>query len=312
MTTLPINLSPSLPLSLSLKRKIILGTVQFGLDYGIHNKIGKMDKKSVHEVLHFAKSAGIETLDTADAYGDSQLKIGNFQKENLIFFKILTKFKSIPANSIIEHTRNTLETLGLSQLECVSLHDFNELSELKNYSKIKDAGLTKKIGISVYTPEECLIAMESSPIDVVQIPFNILDNENRWQNVFELKSKLRRKVEIHSRSCFLQGLFYKSFKQITEDTPYLIELIPYLTLIGMAAKDIHKSIAEYSLNYCIQNENIDRVLIGVNSLSQLKQNLACIQMPLPQSALDYVSQIRVKNLDLINPSQWPNLKKKNL
>lgn len=299
-------------LAKTYQKKFILGTVQFGLNYGINNRRGKIEKTLAHEILNYAYDHDINSLDTADAYGDSQKTIGDFHSANPgKRFKVLTKFKNIEPESLVEHTRKTIELLNVEQLDCLSLHDFNELknsSTFMGYNQLKEMGLTKKIGVSVYTPEECREALSNDLVDTVQIPFNILDNENRWNDVFKFKNQLKRPTEIHSRSCFLQGLLYKSARQIETDTPYLKDLTLPLQLASNGAHQFNKTVAEYSLNYCFQNPDISGVLIGVDSLEQLQQNLMALETILPFSAFEKIKDVKVANSDLLNPSKWTFLK----
>lgn len=298
------------------KDKLILGTVQFGLNYGINNTTGKIDTESVNKILDYAYDNQIYLLDTADAYGDSQSKIGNYHRQNPNKrFKILTKFKGVESDKLVEHTRNVLELLAVEKLECLSLHDFSELkksSVFLNYNKLKELGLTQKIGVSVYTPDECIEALSNELVDTVQIPFNILDNENRWAQAFEFREKIKRPTEIHSRSCFLQGLLYKNTQQILSDTPYLKDLAGSLQEARSEAEKFNKTAAEYSINYCFQNTNISAVLIGVDSIEQLIQNLTAIEKSLPQDAFKKINNIQIRNPDLLNPSKWPALKEQLL
>lgn len=300
---------------MDLTNKIILGTVQFGLNYGIHNQSGKMSQEEISKVLLLAHENNIRILDTADAYGDSQQQIGLFQKNKNIQFHILTKYKGVPADELKTHTNKVLQTLHSPKLACLSLHDFKELSDanlMSGYRDLKNLGLTEKIGVSVYTPDECLTALKHEFIDVIQIPFNVLDNENRWHKAFEYKAKLNRKVEVHARSSFLQGLLYKNSQQINSDTPYLADLIPSMETLRKVAEEYKKSLAEYSLSYCLQNKNINSVLIGVDSAMQLQNNLNCIKKTLEPEAFDVVSKIKINNERLINPSQWPSLKENHI
>src|SRR5688572_844938 len=129
--------------------KIVLGTVQFGLDYGINNKVGKPSRNEVFRILNCASSLGIDTLDTANAYGDSELLLGAFFKEYGCIFKVCSKF-SETAN-LAKRAKETIERLKIPQLQCFSFHNyevFNKItqSETQELLNLKERGLIKKIG----------------------------------------------------------------------------------------------------------------------------------------------------------------------
>ena len=68
--------------------KLALGTVQFGLDYGVSSTTGKVKPEEVGKILNYAHSAGISLLDVAPAYGNSEKVLGN---ANVDRFKVVTK-----------------------------------------------------------------------------------------------------------------------------------------------------------------------------------------------------------------------------
>ena len=218
-----------------MTNKLILGTVQLGLDYGISNQLGKPTLEKAFEILHTAYDHGIRILDTAEGYGNSQEVIGRFHKENpQKKFEVITKLDAkhkLKKNSILNQILKNCEILGVYELHGYMFHNYQSFKENTHfYNEILSAkanGIIKKAGISLYTNNEIDdIVSNYYDFDFIQIPFNLFDNQAK-RKVFLEKAK-EKGIEIHTRSVFLQGLF---FKNITEVPEKLAPLIPYLNTL---------------------------------------------------------------------------------
>ncbi len=196
--------------------KIILGTVQFGLDYGINNKAGKPTYDTIKEILDLSFKKNINFLDTAEAYGDSQEKIGNYHSHSSNVFRVITKFspsrKDLP-NNISERIKCNLNTLKVESLYSYMFHSYTDFKTYfslfkKELLSMKNEGLIKKIGVSLNSNEEIEDVLNCNHIDLIQLPFNLLDNNNQRKKTL-IKAK-EKGLEIHTRSVFLQGLFLKN------------------------------------------------------------------------------------------------------
>ncbi len=239
--------------------KIILGTVQFGLDYGINNKTGKPSDEEVEKILLSAYKNKIFFLDTAEAYGDAQKRIGLFHSKHPDKrFNIITKFyQPLFSGNIRNQILNDVKDLNVEFLYSYLFHSFQDLNLHTNHFneliKLKEQGLINKIGVSLYTNEEIEEVLRSFDfIELVQIPFNLLDNMNQRGKWLE---KMKEKgIEVHTRSAFLQGLFFK--EKIPEN---LSVLTPYIKLIKDISKKHSLSITELALNYCLNQPLIDKV-----------------------------------------------------
>lgn len=283
--------------------KIILGTVQFGLNYGINNHKGKPSETDTFSILDVAYRRGVRKLDTADIYGNAIDVIGKYHK-NHSKFKILNKFSFSDNNrDIVGKVRSSLKTLRIDSFDTYSYHSFDDFMTNDNSTdklvKLKKEKLIKKIGISVYTNQEFDRAINSEILDVIQIPYNILDNENKKEDLI-IKAKLKGK-EIHARSIFLQGLFFVKEKDIISK---LRPLLPYLKKIRSFSNKENMSISELSLMYVVSNPNIDGVLIGVDSVQQLNNNLDCISYRKVESIKKFVKTLDVRDVELLNPVNW--------
>ena len=207
--------------------KLVLGTVQFGLNYGINNHLGKPSDSSIKSILDKAYTSGITLLDTAEAYGDAQERIGLYHNKYGIKFKIITKFgpsvKNLPSN-ISERVLKDIKILNIDSLYCYMFHSFNDFNNYfnkfeKDLCRLKNNGFIQKLGVSLHTNEEFKKVLEFDNIDLIQIPYNLLDNSNKRNEVL-IKAK-QKGIDVHTRSAFLQGLFFKPISELKGDLSLL-------------------------------------------------------------------------------------------
>lgn len=280
----------------NLISKLAIGSVQFGLDYGINNTSGKVPYDEVIHILDFAYENHIRTIDTARSYGDSESILGNC---NMGKWKVVSKFT--PENyqqSIKEQLQLSLKNLQLEKLYAYLAHSADCLIDNPDYwlqlKELKASGFIERIGYSLYTVEqlERLIALDYIP-DLIQVQYNLIDR--RFEPYFEFLKK--NKCEIHVRSAFLQGLFFK------ENIPdYFSPLKPILQLIQSGFPDKHKR-AAYLLSFCLINPKVDKVVIGIQSFNELKLNLHALSSN-DFNNLDYPDVPEV-NSELLLPYNWP-------
>ncbi len=273
--------------------KIVLGTVQFGLQYGV-NSVGRPSKEAIKGILAEAAKGGITTLDTSSAYGNSEEILGDCitPAEN---FKVVSKYPKgeIPVGEMFN---SSLKRLKVDKLYGYLLHHFEVYKYnpkvWDEFMALKEFGKVQKIGFSLYTPEELQFILDNkSPFDLIQVPFNIFDKK-----FLPLMKEVHEKgVEIHVRSTFLQGLFFKDRESLPEK---LKPMKKYLLQLDEFSKKSGLSISEIALNYNLQNPYIDGVLIGVDNLEQLKTNLASVK----DTHIDI--EIEVKEQELLNPVNW--------
>ena len=285
--------------------KLILGTVQFGINYGINNKIGKPSSNEIKKILDFSFERNINILDTAEAYGSSQERIGEYTKQSNNKFEIITKYSKyrndLPSN-IVDRVKKNLEILNVETLYCYMFHNFNDYTTFFNLFKddlsyLKRNGKIKKIGVSLHSNEEIIEVLKNDNIDLIQLPFNLLDNSSQRKKVL-IKAKSKG-IEVHTRSVFLQGLF---FKDPTDIKGKLLEIKEDLSLIkGMVGKEY---INDLALNYAYSKDYIDYILLGVDSVKQLKSNIRTIKNSKTKNLYPEVDNIVVKNSLMLNPVNW--------
>lgn len=285
--------------------KIILGTVQMGLDYGINNSLGRISLDDSCMIFSKAFELGINTIDTAEAYGNAHQVIGKFHFLNpKIKFKVITKIPhDIIIGEIEQKIRTYISDLNVDSLEILMFHSFESYesnrSVIKDLNNLKNLGLIKHIGVSVYTNNQIETLLNDDDISVVQMPFNLLDNESIRGDLMN-KMKIKGKI-IHTRSTFLQGLF---FKENLENSSISQKLSNELIAVKKISKEENVSISNLAFSYCLYQKNIDQVLIGVDSINQLIDNLKSVDYKINHDVLMKINALKVKDVDLINPSKW--------
>jgi aryl-alcohol dehydrogenase-like predicted oxidoreductase len=287
--------------------RLALGTVQFGLLYGVANKSGQVSQTEAKSMLRIASENGIDTIDTAIAYGESEKCLGEVGVEN---FKLVTKLPAMPngcldINSWInEQVSSSLARLGVSQIYALLLHKSEDLLEpngrelYRALDSLKEKGLVKKIGLSIYSPNELELLKNYFSFDLVQAPFNLIDQRllhSGWMQ--KLKDN---GVEIHTRSAFLQGLLL--MKEI--DIP------PKFSPWKHLWKKWHNWLAENnisalqcSLAFPLSFPEIARVVVGADSHQQLKEIINATSNLLHTDLPNLLSA----DENLINPVNWSKL-----
>jgi aryl-alcohol dehydrogenase-like predicted oxidoreductase len=266
---------------MSLLNKLVLGTVQFGLDYGINNPNGKPAKEKSFEMLDFAHKNGIRIFDTADTYGDAEEILGEFlQNQNLGGeIKIITKLKlNIDSKSqsrifdvIAINLEESLKQLQRNYVDGYLLHDPEYLKNEKIVSVLnnfKKEGIIKNVGVSVYEEADAIYATNLKEIDYIQIPYNIFDQRLDKTDFFQLAKKKSKTV--FGRSAFLQGLFFVPEKKIPL---HLENAKVYLRELDKIINKYNLSRRQIALLFLLKNKNIDYVVFGVDNIKQLKENI---------------------------------------
>lgn len=279
--------------------KIVIGTVQFGLNYGINNKSGKVTELEVRNILAIAKKAGITTLDTAFVYGNSEQVLGTVEAANN--FKIATKYPECndPANEMLNES---LERLQTDKVYAYMAHSFdviaNNLDRWIEFEMLKKENKAEKIGFSLYNINQLQFLWDNNiKFDILQFPYNIFDRQ--FEPFF---SKLKEQgVEIHIRSVFLQGLFFKNTENLSEK---LNVLKPYLDKLHCYCKDNNVTIEQLTLNYVLSKDKIDGVLMGIDSKEQLQTNLSKLDYTISSKDIDFVNSIIIEEKEMLNPVNW--------
>ena len=270
--------------------KMTLGTVQLGMDYGINNTTGKPDIQAAHEILSLALKSGINSLDTASAYGDSEAVIGSFIKQSNETPFIITKFftASPPESNeadiqkeIIGYVESSLQKLNVKKLDCLMLHRAADMTihgkTVRNtLEKLIKENYINLAGVSVYNPEDINIMLEDDIYQSVQLPINIFDQ--RLIKTDMLKKLGSKNITVFARSIFFQGLFYIDPERVT-DKDMLIYIKPYVKRLNDISAKYGISIGQLAVTYIRDLEGITSLVLGVDTKEQLEQNIQLMKGP---------------------------------
>lgn len=289
------------------RKRLALGTAQFGLDYGIANQQGQVPDDAARAIVDHASAHGIDTLDTAIAYGDSEKRLGEIGVRN---WRVVSKLPAADEGCadllrwVQDSVDTSLERLNVTRLYGLLLHRPHQLLEpggdrlFAALQQLKCRGVVEKVGVSIYDPAELDLICERYPLDMVQAPFNIMDSrliESGW-----LSRLSEQGTELHVRSAFLQGLLlmeagtrpekfgrWEKKWRCWDEWLRESELTPLQACIG----------------YVLGFPQIDRVVIGVDSLAQLTEILHSLGAP--PSGIP--SELFACDPVLVNPSRWSEL-----
>ena len=281
-------------------QKICIGTVQFGIPYGINNSVGLVSSMMISQIFKIANENNISFLDTAIGYGDAENRIAELSDGK---FKIITKFSSNNEETLINELYQSFQRLNVNFVYGYIAHNADILLKNNNLYNcllgLKEKGLIKKIGYSLYTPDqlEKLLELNFLP-DLVQIPYSLLDR--KFEKYFPLLKSLG--VEIHVRSVFLQGLYFMDPFNLPVK---LKDLRGELQQLQNSCNDFGVSIGALALNFTLRNSLIDKVVIGLDNPLQLTQNINSILSWNDEiELLQKVMEIDVKKKELLNPVNW--------
>jgi len=287
--------------------RLALGTVQFGLPYGIANQTGQVTRAEAKAMLQLAAVKGIDMLDTAIAYGESETCLGEAGTQE---FKVITKLPLVPDSCsdisgwVKQAVNASLSRLGVEQVYGVLLHRFDQLlgsNSVALYEALQDLksnGQVQKVGVSIYAPTDLDALAQGYHFDIVQAPFNLID-----QRLYKSGWLQRLKddgVEIHTRSAFLQGLLLMTQATIPQKFSPWANL--WQTWHGWLA-DHAISAVHASLAFPLSFPEIDRVVIGADSVSQLSQIISAANWP-PNL---HLPNLQSDDLNLVNPANWNSL-----
>ncbi|BCN32513.1 aldo/keto reductase [Anaeromicropila herbilytica] len=294
--------------------KLCLGTVQFGMKYGINNTLGQPSEESSFEMLDYAIENGIDIIDTAAAYGNAEELLGKYIKlRNLSDkIKVISKLRpnilensNIDLNTLVhQEILLSLNKLNIKQLDGYLLHTpsyINNKAIVNALVEIKKEGYVKNIGVSIYDIEDGEKAIETGVVDYIQLPFSILDQRG-LSTGFLVKAK-DKGITIFARSAFLQGLFMMNEECIPN---HLYEVRPYLKELDalLSRNKIEKTNA--LLHFVLDNQFVDYLVFGVDTKEQLIQDIEVFKMnKLPSGILNELENtFQNINKSIILPSLW--------
>lgn len=294
--------------------KLCLGTVQFGLDYGI---IGQKKPSLEYSVkcLDYATQNGISAIDTATAYGTAEEVTGAFlAKKTIPRDKLFISTKFLPnilddcspedfERVIRKNLQRSLHTLHLDHVDAYLLHSARYAFRpdiLAALAIMQKEGLARKVGVSVYEPEEAMACFASQYVDFIQAPYSIFDHRMKKSGVLAAAEKSG--CELHTRSAFIQGLILLNEDQVP---PYLEKAKPVVRKIGRICKETGVSRIALAMGYVKRETAISHLVFGVDSLEQLKEDIQLFQQDLRPSLLTEMDQaFEGIEAGIVMPSLW--------
>ncbi len=307
------------------KAQLGLGTVQLGLPYGNNSDSPIMPQSTAFDILQLAVEAGILFYDTAIAYGESESRLGEFElagkSPNI---EISTKIPAVSSNLwknealywafILEQASESITRLKIKKHNLLQFHQcdlefLNHKNIFKIFERLLSEGICSKIGISVYTPDEADAAMATGYVSTLQVPVNIIDHRFVQDNF--LQKVKHAKIELISRTAVLQGILISEAP--LPNVKKRQELLKLRELAKIAVTRLTKSTsleqAAFRFLFGNQGENLDVVLIGVDSIHTLRHNLTLIKNSTELLSSDDLRPFEnaiqfADEHELLNPGTW--------
>jgi len=282
---------------------LALGTVQFGLDYGVSNKAGKTPPQTARAILRAADKAGVDRVDTAAAYGDSETVLSDLLGE-FPAIRVITKAPRLidgDVEAVLARARASAERFG-PRLEALLLHSATDLAGpagarlWAGLEAMKAEGLTPRIGFSAYVDDEPLMLARRYQPDLVQVAASVFDQ--RLVASGAIAAMADDGVEVHVRSLFLQGLAFMR----PEGLPAKLAAAgPMLTRWHAALAAAGTTPARACLDYGLGIEGAARLVIGVTSPDELADVVEQVLAPPP--GLDYAA-FALDDPQILDPWRW--------
>lgn len=258
--------------------KLCLGTVQFGIEYGVANQNGKPAQQQVDEILAYVQSAGVNCFDTAQLYGESERVLGNYLgSSSLELPMIISKVPSDTFNSdeksFTGNIKQSLDRLRIQKLYGLLMHDAEQLkqwssADAQRVVRLKEEGLIEHFGVSIYTDDEFHAAIKNPEIELIQIPYNLFDQRGLNKGWFELAKKHNKLIFI--RSVYLQGLLLMEHEAVPH---YLETAKPHIQKLEQICEKLQITRNELCLSFVNTTAPDSPLLFGCETLAQAEENI---------------------------------------
>jgi aryl-alcohol dehydrogenase-like predicted oxidoreductase len=288
-----------------------LGTVQFGLEYGVSNRSGRPSEREVAAILARAAGAGVGIIDTAPAYGEAEVLVGRHLPPGHAL-RIVTKTPAISTSAIdARHGQRVLDTLAVSldhlkvgAVHGLLVHRSDDLAKpgwqylVDAMTEAKSRGWTSRIGASIYNDDQLTLVESCFQPEIVQLPLNVLDRRPIASGTLVRLKSLG--IEVHARSAFLQGVLLMEPDELPE---FFAPVRQRIVALRELWRKRGASALDGCLAFALQRPEIDAVVVGVNCLKEFEQ----IELAVASSAgvdgdIDTGQPIDPVYID---PSRWP-------
>ena len=277
---------------------VLLGTAQWGLDYGATNKVGRLGDSDLSDLVSTARDVGIDRLDTAGAYGDAEERIADFAAD----FEIQTKVAAagLTLDAISDAIRSSIRRLRAESVQTCLVHDWAGLSEegcrsaAQALEEAREAGRVRAIGVSAYGDAELMTVLDTfGGLDVVQVPASVLDQ--RLEGSDALAQLRQAGVRIQARSILLQGVALAE----RSGTPF--DNHPDVLALAAAARKVGVSALAACMGYVRSRPWIDEIVVAATSAAELRQIAEVLSAGTPD--LDWPA-LASADPNLVDPRRW--------
>lgn len=270
--------------------KFIIGTANFYENYGLLNS--KTSNIEIKKIIKLAKDKKIKYLDTAKEY-KSDLILKKYIKKFKIYKKINLE-NPFSKKKILDYLKENHAAYGVTLRKPGLLLKKNGKLVYNLLERLREKKIIKKIGISIYNTNKLKKIIDLFQIDYIQLPLNIV-NKSVYQSAKEIIKK--KKIEIHARSIFLQGILLKTKDQLPIQ---LKNLSNDWKKIDIKLKKLNLSRYSACLNF-VKNQKVDKIIFGIENSLQLKKILET------KKVKKKIPTFEIKNKKLIDPTHWINL-----
>jgi aryl-alcohol dehydrogenase-like predicted oxidoreductase len=295
--------------------RLMLGTVQFGMPYGMANRTGQPTYRDIRAIVKAAIDGGINGFDTAASYGTAESVLGQVLYELGVSDRVVVVTKVRPlelgklsdpsaaARAVEQSVARSRRRLRLDFLPVVLFHRESDAVHLPVLRKLSERGWLKHYGVSCENrPGPAAKFVAAGNVSALQLPGNVLDPRHLRSGILEAAAD--REIRIFVRSIYLQGLL-----ALPEDDipPALSDIVPILRSLAAIARDAGVSLVELALRYVLSLSGVSSVLVGVETVSQIQDNLVMSDRgPLDTDLLTAIdASIPELPETLITPKLWP-------
>ncbi len=294
--------------------RLCIGTVQFGMDYGVQGGRRPPVEDAV-AMLDFATQNGVDAIDTAAAYGTAEEVVGEFLKRRTIprgSVEIISKFgmgvfdgasaEEYPARlrAAAEASLARLKTDYLDAFICHAPTAAGDASVAVALAALKKSGLARHVGFSIYEASEAFAALDSACVDFIQAPFSVLDQRMAREGVFARAADVG--ADVHTRSAFVQGLMLMPVEAIP---PHLAATRPYVRELEELCRTRGLTRRELAIAFVKTKPEISHLVFGVDGMEQLKEVVADFGREVPGAEVEEIAA-RFASVppDIFIPSKW--------
>lgn len=294
--------------------KLCLGTVQFGMDYGVFSTPKKNPEYCI-DCLDYATQNGIDAIDTATAYGTAEEIVGEFlKKKTILREKLFISTKLFP-NILDDYNRDdyvrvirdnlckSLKTLHTDHVDAYYFHSSRYAFQpelLEAIKVVQDEGLAKRVGVSVYYPDEAMSCFENNHINCIQAPYSIFDHRMKEAGVFEKGKECGFNMD--ARTVFIKGLIRLKDDEVPD---HLAKAKPILKRLDKICNDTGFSRIDLALGYVRREQRINHLVFGVRTIEQLKEDIESFNRDIPEDIFEEIDkEFSGISADIVVPSLW--------